>query len=853
MKFRFPIVIIDEDYRSENTSGLGIRALAQAIEQEGFEVLGVTSYGDLSQFAQQQSRASAFILSIDDEEFSLGGESDPVIHSLRSFIGEVRRKNADVPIYIYGETKTSRHLPNDILRELHGFIHMFEDTPEFVAKHIIREAKSYLEGVQPPFFKALLDYAEDGSYSWHCPGHSGGVAFLKSPVGQMYHQFYGENMLRADVCNAVEELGQLLDHNGAIGESERNAARIFNADHCYFVTNGTSTSNKIVWHHAVAPGDVVVVDRNCHKSILHSIIMTGAIPVFLKPTRNHFGIIGPIPQSEFSVESIQAKIAANPLLKGVDAKTVKPRVLTLTQSTYDGVLYNTETIKSMLDGYVANLHFDEAWLPHAAFHPFYGSYHAMGKKRARPKHSVVYATQSIHKLLAGISQASHVLVQDSQTEKLDHHLFNEAYLMHTSTSPQYSIIASCDVAAAMMEPPGGTALVEESILEALDFRRAMRKVEDEFGDDDWWFEVWGPEKLADEGVGSAQDWIIRGQDAAPKRSKAKNGKEFDNWHGFGELADGFNMLDPIKSTIVTPGLDLDGDFSDTGIPASIVTKYLAEHGVVVEKTGLYSFFIMFTIGITKGRWNTMLTALQQFKDDYDRNQPLARILPEFCQQHRRYERMGLRDLCQHVHELYAKYDIARLTTEMYLSDLKPAMKPSDAYAHIAHRKTERVEIDHLEGRITVGLVTPYPPGSPLLIPGEVFNRKIVDYLLFAREFAKECPGFETDIHGLVELEDADGEVRYYADCVAQAAPARKVPAAGKSVAGKSAAAKPAAKAAAKPAAKKAVKAAAVKAPAKRPAAARKAGSAPEVGTAAKPARGRKMVQVGDDGPFGRTI
>ncbi|HRL40043.1 MAG TPA: Orn/Lys/Arg decarboxylase N-terminal domain-containing protein, partial [Comamonas denitrificans] len=199
MKFRFPIVIIDEDYRSDNTSGLGIRALADAIESEGFEVLGVTSYGDLSQFAQQQSRASAFILSIDDEEFGLEEDTAPVIHSLRSFIGQVRRKNEDVPIYLHGETKTSQHLPNDILRELHGFIHMFEDTPEFVAKHIIREAKSYLEGVQPPFFKALLDYAEDGSYSWHCPGHSGGVAFLKSPVGQMYHQFYGENMLRADV------------------------------------------------------------------------------------------------------------------------------------------------------------------------------------------------------------------------------------------------------------------------------------------------------------------------------------------------------------------------------------------------------------------------------------------------------------------------------------------------------------------------------------------------------------------------------------------------------------------------------------------------------------------------------
>ncbi|NDF44225.1 MAG: lysine decarboxylase [Betaproteobacteria bacterium] len=752
MKFRFPIVIIDEDFRSENTSGLGIRALAEAIEGEGYEVMGATSYGDLSQFAQQQSRASAFILSIDDEEFTPGPDLDPAVLNLRNFIEEVRFKNADVPIYVYGETKTSRHLPNDILRELHGFIHMFEDTPEFVARHIIREAKSYLESVQPPFFKALLDYAEDGSYSWHCPGHSGGVAFLKSPVGQMYHQFYGENMLRADVCNAVEELGQLLDHNGAIGESERNAARIFNADHCFFVTNGTSTSNKMVWHHTVAPDDVVVVDRNCHKSVLHAIIMTGAVPVFLKPTRNHYGIIGPIPQSEFEPAAIQAKIKANPLLKGVDSKKVKPRVLTLTQSTYDGVLYNTETIKKMLDGYVANLHFDEAWLPHAAFHPFYGTYHAMGKKRERPVHSVVYATQSIHKLLAGISQASHVLVQDSQKTKLDRHLFNEAYLMHTSTSPQYSIIASCDVAAAMMEPPGGTALVEESIAEALDFRRAMRKVDEEYGKD-WWFKVWGPDDLVDDGIGRADRWVIKGSGKSSK------------WHGFGKLADGFNMLDPIKATIVTPGLDLDGKFDKAGIPASIVTKFLAEHGVIVEKTGLYSFFIMFTIGITKGRWNSLLTALQQFKDDYDRNQPMWRILPEFCQKHRAYERMGLRDLCQHVHTLYAKYDIARLTTDMYLSDLTPAMKPSDAYAQIAHRNTERVPVDDLEGRITTSLVTPYPPGIPLLIPGEVFNKKIVDYLKFAREFNLQCPGFETDIHGLVEEVGADGKKSYFADCV----------------------------------------------------------------------------------------
>ena len=745
MKFRFPVVVIDEDFRSENASGLGIRALAKAIEDEGTEVLGVTSYGDLSSFAQQQSRASAFILSIDDEEFSSPTAAAHAVEQLRLFVEEIRFRNADIPIFLYGETRTSRHIPNDVLKELHGFIHMFEDTPEFVARHILREIKTYLDSLAPPFFRALTHYASDGSYSWHCPGHSGGVAFLKSPVGQMFHQFFGENMLRADVCNAVEELGQLLDHTGPVAASERNAARIFNADHLFFVTNGTSTSNKIVWHSTVAPGDIVVVDRNCHKSILHAIIMTGAIPVFLMPTRNHYGIIGPIPLEEFRPENIRKKIEANPFARGIGTQ---PRVLTITQSTYDGVLYNVETIKSMLDGEIDTLHFDEAWLPHAPFHDFYCDMHAIGRDRPRCSESMLFSTQSTHKMLAGLSQASQILVQECQQRKLDRDVFNEAFLMHTSTSPQYAIIASCDVAAAMMEPPGGTALVEESILESLDFRRAMRKVDEEFGDS-WWFKVWGPDTLAEEGIGERDDWVLRAK---------------DRWHGFGDLAPGFNMLDPIKSTIITPGLDVDGDFADSGMPAAIVTKYLAEHGVIVEKTGLYSFFIMFTIGITKGRWNTMVTTLQQFKDEYDRNQPLWRVLPEFVAKHPRYERMGLKDLCDAIHGIYKANDIARLTTEMYLSNMEPAMKPADAYARMAHRAIDRVEIDKLEGRITSVLLTPYPPGIPLLIPGERFNATIVSYLKFARDFNERFPGFESDIHGLVK-EDVDGKPVYYVDCV----------------------------------------------------------------------------------------
>ncbi|MGA8053178.1 MAG: arginine/lysine/ornithine decarboxylase [Burkholderiales bacterium] len=748
MRFRFPIVIIDEDFRSENASGLSIRALAKAIEGEQVEVLGVTSFRDLASFAQQQSRASAFILSIDDEEFSEPSAGEDAVRRLRAFVQEIRWRNAHIPIFVYGETRTSRHLPNDVLRELHGFIHMFEDTPEFVARYIVREARAYLDSLAPPFFRALTHYAQDGSYSWHCPGHSGGVAFLKSPVGQMFHQFFGENLLRADVCNAVEELGQLLDHTGPVAASERNAARIFGCDNLFFVTNGTSTANKIVWHYVVGPGDVVVVDRNCHKSVLHAITMTGAIPVFLTPTRNHYGIIGPIPLAEFRPESIERKIAANPLVR---RDVGKPRVLTITQSTYDGIVYNVETIKRLLDGYIDTLHFDEAWLPHAAFHEFYRDMHAIGAGRPRTRESMLFATQSTHKLLAGLSQASQILVQDAENERLDRFQFNEAYLMHTSTSPQYAIIASCDVAAAMMEAPGGTALVEESIQEAIDFRRAMRKVGAEFGAS-WWFTVWGPEHLADEGIGAREDWVLAAG---------------DRWHGFGDLAPGFNMLDPIKATVITPGLDVDGKVGDRGIPAAVVTKYLAEHGIIVEKTGLYSFFIMFTIGITKGRWNTMVTELQQFKDDYDHNQPLWRVMPEFLKRYPRYEKSGLRDLCDGIHTVYRANDIARLTTEMYLSHMEPVMRPADAYARMAHWDVDRVPVDALEGRVTAVLLTPYPPGIPLLIPGERVNATIVRYLRFAREFNAQFPGFDTDIHGLVKEPSADG-VRYFLDCVRSA-------------------------------------------------------------------------------------
>jgi arginine decarboxylase len=276
----------------------------------------------------------------------------------------------------------------------------------------------------------------------------------------------------------------------------------------------------------------------------------------------------------------------------------------------------------------------------------------------------------------------------------------------------------------------------------------MREAGRQFGDS-WWFGVWGPEKLADQGAGDPGAWMLGAGDA---------------WHGFGDIEPGFVMLDPIKATVITPGLEKSGAPAERGIPAAVVTRYLAEHGIIVEKTGLYSFFIMFTIGITKGRWNTLVTELQQFKDAYDRNAELGRVMPKFVAAYPRYEHAGLRDLCEGIHDLYRANDIARLTTQMYVSDLVPAMKPADAWARMAHREVDRVPIDELEGRVTSVLLTPYPPGIPLLIPGERFNATIVRYLQFARSYNHAFPGFETIIHGLVE-EALDGDKRHYVDCI----------------------------------------------------------------------------------------
>jgi arginine decarboxylase len=501
----------------------------------------------------------------------------------------------------------------------------------------------------------------------------------------------------------------------------------------------------------VSRGDLVLCDRNCHKSILHSLIMTGATPIYLVPSRNGLGIIGPISRDQFTADSIRRKVAASPFAKDTSGNV---RLMVMTNSTYDGLCYNVDAIKQIIGNSVDVLHFDEAWYAYANFHEFYDGYHAISSTHpARSPHAITFATQSTHKLLAALSQASMIHVQHSETQSLDMARFNEAFMMHTSTSPQYGIIASCDVAAAMMEQPGGRALVQETIDEALSFRRAMTAVKADLKGS-WWFDVWQPEAMASQPTTNPTDWEL---------------KPGEKWHGFEGLAEHHVRVDPIKVTILSPGLAANGTVQDLGIPAGIVTKFLSSRRIEIEKTGLYSFLVLFSMGITKGKWSTLVTELLNFKDLYDGNAPLTRALPALAEAHpEAYAKMGLKDLCTQIHQAYRQDNLPCAQREIYTTLPEIAMRPVDAYERLVRGRVESVEIDNLMDRILAVMLVPYPPGIPLIMPGErltTATKSIREYLLYARDFDRKFPGFETEIHGL-RFDSSGGSRRYLVDCIA---------------------------------------------------------------------------------------
>lgn len=595
-----------------------------------------------------------------------------------------------------------------------------------IAVTISQKVEEYEKAVTPPLTRALINFAKEGKYTFCTPGHMSGTAFQHSPIGALFYDFFGANTFKADVSVSVGELGSLLDHSGPHRDAEKYIAETFNADRSYIVTNGTSTANKIIGLYSAPAGSTVLIDRNCHKSLTHLMMMSNVIPIYLRPTRNAYGILGGIPQSEFKHETIEKRVKETP-------NATWPVHAVVTNSTYDGLFYNTGFIKNTLD--VKSIHFDSAWVPYTNFSPIYQGLAGMSGGRTEGK--VIYETQSTHKLLAAFSQASMIHVKGEINEAT----FNEAFMMHTSTSPFYPIVASTETAAAMMRGNVGRRLIDESIDRAIRFRKEIKRLREE--SDSWFFDVWQPEN-----IGTKECWELKPE---------------DKWHGFRNIDQEHMYLDPIKVTLLTPGLNGDGTMAERGIPASIVSKYLDDRGVIVEKTGPYNLLFLFSFGIDNTKAMGLLRELCNFRRDYDRNLEIKEAIPSLYKKDPSfYDGMRLQELAQGIHKLIVEHDLPNMMFHAFETLPKMVMTPFEAFQRELNGEVEEVRIQDMQDKVNANMILPYPPGVPLVMPGEMLtadNRAVLDFMLMLCEIGEHFPGFETDIHGAYRQPDGSYTVK----------------------------------------------------------------------------------------------
>ncbi|MFE9681995.1 Orn/Lys/Arg decarboxylase N-terminal domain-containing protein [Streptomyces sp. NPDC006285] len=761
------LVAVRKRSQGEDAGAEQLARISEAIEKRGFDVRWAAGVADAEAVLRTEAGLSAALVAWDlpgrdDVKGEPGGAA--VLRSLG-------RRFQDLPVFLVMTDDGVRDLPLWVAESIVGYVWPLEDTAGFIAGRITTAARTYQDTVLPPFFRALRRFDDAHEYSWHTPAHSGGVALLKSPAGRAFHDYFGERLLRCDLSISVGELGSLFEHTGPIGEAERNAARVFGADRTYFVLHGDSTCNRLVGHFSVTRDEIALVDRNCHKSVLHGLVVSGARPVYLIPTRNGYGLAGPLPPAELAADSVAARIAANPLAQ--DAVSPDPQYAVFTNSTYDGLCYDAPATARALAASTPRLHFDEAWFAYARFHPLYAGRYGMSVDESTfpgPDRPTVFATQSTHKLLAALSQSAMVHVKPAPRAPVEHDRFNEALMMHGTTSPLYPMIASLDVATAMMDGPQGRWLIDEAITEAVRFRQEMvrirRRIEEAGDRPPWFFGVWQPDTVTDPSTGTALPFEEAPAELLRTEPACWNLEPGAAWHGFPGLTDGHCMLDPIKVTLTCPGIDASGTMGEWGIPARVLTAYLATRHIVVEKTDSYTTLVLFSMGITKGKWGTLLDALMDFKALYDADAPLDRVLPALVAEHpRRYAGHTLRELCQDMHDQLRSVRLVDLLDTAFQQLPEPVTPPQPCYQRLIRGGTHRVRLTEAPGQVAAAMITVTPPGIPVLMPGESVGAPdgpLLRYLTALESFDRRFPGFRSETHG-VTLDPDTGD--YLIECL----------------------------------------------------------------------------------------
>ena len=613
---------------------------------------------------------------------------------------------------------------------------------------------SYEALILPPFFKALSDYVGDNNAQFDCPGHQGGQFFAKHPTGRAFYDFFGDHIFRADLCNADVKLGDLLIHEGHAHDAQAHAAAVYNADKTYFVLNGTSSANKVVLNALLTPGDIILYDRNNHKSICHGgLVMSGATPIYLETARNPFGSIGGILDHCFDESYIRNLIGEKDPNKAKADRPIRLAVIQL--GTYDGTIYNARQVVYKIGHLCDYIFFDSAWVGYEQFIPMMKDCSPLLLELG-PNDPGILVTQSVHKQQAGFSQTSQIHKKDKhikgQDRYVDHKRFNNSFMMHASTSPFYPLFASLDVNAKIHEGELGKQLWRECIEVGIDARKSvLRRCK--------YLRPLVPP-------------VVHG-----KKWEEGNTQEMANdvsyfafepnakWHSFKGYGEGQYFIDPCKFQLITPGINVEtGAYEDFGIHANILANYLRENRIIPEKCDLNTILFLMTPAESKEKMDALVDQLVRFEELIERNAPMEEVLPSIYYSHiDKYKGYHIRQLCQEMHDFYKDRNVSTLQQRLFSKAYFPeyVMNPQEANFEFQRNKGELVPLDEAEGRIALEGALPYPPGVLCVQPGERWSRTACDYFLALEEGINQLPGFAPEIQGVYLIEQPDGSKKAY--------------------------------------------------------------------------------------------
>ena len=613
---------------------------------------------------------------------------------------------------------------------------------------------SYEALILPPFFKALADYVGDNNAQFDCPGHQGGQFFAKHPTGRAFYDFFGDHIFRADLCNADVKLGDLLIHEGYAHDAQAHAATVYNADKTYFVLNGTSSANKVVLNALLTPGDIILYDRNNHKSICHGgLVMSGATPIYLETARNPFGSIGGILEHCFDESYIRNLIGEKDPNKAKAERPIRLAVIQL--GTYDGTIYNARQVVDKIGHLCDYIFFDSAWVGYEQFIPMMKDCSPLLLELG-PNDPGILVTQSVHKQQAGFSQTSQIHKKDKhikgQDRYVDHKRFNNSFMMHASTSPFYPLFASLDVNAKIHEGELGKQLWRECIELGIDARKSvlrhckyLRPLVPPMVHGKKW-EDGNTQEMANDVSYFAFEPNVK-------------------WHSFKGYGEGQYFIDPCKLQLITPGINVEtGEYEDFGIHANILANYLRENRIIPEKCDLNTILFLMTPAESKEKMDALVDQLVRFEDLIDRNAPMEEVLPSIYYSHiDKYKGYHIRQLCQEMHDFYKDRNVSTLQQRLFSKEYFPeyVMNPQEANFEFQRNKGELVPLDEAEGRIALEGALPYPPGVLCVQPGERWSRTACDYFLALEEGINQLPGFAPEIQGVYLMEQPDGSKKAY--------------------------------------------------------------------------------------------